>query len=91
MIDIDGDWRDERDDYVLGWLLHEQDRLDYERQRDDDLGLVDDDDRPGDWHERWVRDKREVEDRCELERIAEHAVIAQWWRDLYEREHERDN
>lgn len=78
------DWVHERNDYIEGSLLDEQERRDWERQRDDDLGL--DVERPGDAAELWARERFEVESRCELERIAERAVIAQFWRDLYERD-----
>lgn len=81
MTDVGGDWRRDRDEYALGRLSDEQDRADWEQQRAVDLGL--DAERPGDAAAVWARERFDVENRWELERIAERAVIAQWWRDLY--------
>ena len=80
------DWRQERDEYIAGRLIDGDEQRDWEAQRDVDLGhdvgWVSTDEMV----ETWARERRKVEDRSELEHIAEKALIAQWWRDLHDRE-----
>lgn len=85
MSDIDGDWRQERNDYIEGSLLDEQERIDFEHQRDVDLDLVDERPTRESMIEHAARERFEVENRWELRRIAERADIEQRRRERWER------